>query len=349
MVSFKSIDSMIMAIEDESRSSMTDNGSYRKIIKENDDLIKFLRFLEKTNPCNQEYFLYKKVIIISYMMRWEFFKLGKNHSFSGGFRIIGLPVSLSNPGYLIAEGDEETKSSIDRIIREAADSLKGITIVLNADRDISGGRLAPSTFVFYNKFSTFQEYLGSLRSSYRRKMNAILHKGRELCFNKLEKGCFTQEHHDLYLSVCERASMIFRTLSFEYFRDCEAEVFEIRDKQNRLLAMIQLKDIERDLYFLYVGFRKDDEKAEDLAQLNHIDLYFNVLLFIIKYGIKKGYRRIVFGQTSAESKSKVGCAEELKYMYMTSSNPLTKAFFRMFPRFYSFKPYNVIHNVFKEM
>lgn len=347
MLSFKSVDSMVMAIEDKKNSYTPDNECYRKILNENVDLFRLLRFLEKTNPCDQRYYLYKRVIIISYGMSWDFFKIGRKHSIKGRFRIIGLPISLPNPGYLIAKEDEETWNSIDRIIKEVADSLKGITIVLNADKDIFDGRLAPSNFVFYNRFQSFEQYLSSLRSSYRRKIKAVLKKGEGLSYTRLQKYGFTQEHYELYLSVCNRAKMVFRILSLDFFRDCDAEIFEVRDRQNRLLAMIQLKDIEKELYFLYVGFNKDYELIKDPAHINNIDLYFNLLLFIIRYGIEKGYSKIVFGQTSAESKSKIGCTQELKYIYITSSNPLIKAFFRVFPRFYSFKPYAALHNVFK--
>ncbi|NLA85279.1 MAG: GNAT family N-acetyltransferase [Clostridiales bacterium] len=347
MLSFKSMDSMVKAIEDGSVSGTEDIEYYRKIVWENEALFKLLRFLEKTNPCEQRYYLYKRVIIISYIMSWEFFKIGKKHCIRGRFRVIGLPVSLPNPGYLIANEDEETRSSIERIIKEAADSLKGITIVLNADKDISDGRLAPSNFVFYNRFQNFEEYLSALRSSYRRKIKNTLKRGRELRFIRLEKGRFTQEHYDLYLSVCNRTKMVFRILPFDFFRDWYGEIFEVRDGQNRLLAMIQLLDVEKDLYFLYVGFKEDHDEDRQTSGINNIDLYFNLLLFIIRYGIEKGYNRIVFGQTSEESKSKVGCVQELKYVYISSSNPLVRIFFRIFPRFYSFEPYSIVHNVFK--
>ncbi len=74
-----------------------------------------------------------------------------------------------------------------------------------------------------------------------------------------------------------------------------------------------------------------------------------MLLLVIRYGIEHNYRRIVLGQTAAESKSKLGAHEELAYLYVTSSNPFVRGFLSLFPDLYSFAPYGVQHNVFKEM
>ncbi|HSL86815.1 MAG TPA: hypothetical protein VK861_07755, partial [Bacteroidales bacterium] len=74
----------------------------------------------------------------------------------------------------------------------------------------------------------------------------------------------------------------------------------------------------------------------------------NMLLFIIKYGITHDYQKIVLGQTASESKSKLGAVEELTYLYVTSSNPVVRLFFEMFPSIYSFQPYAIEHKVFKE-
>lgn len=346
MNSFSNIDSLMTEIQSRESKPFEEDECYKNILEENEELLQFLRYLEISNPCGQVYALYKRVLIISYQITWDFIALGKKHAISGRYRIIGLPISLSNAGYLIASEDDETRNNIKVIIKEFADNQRGTTIVLNSDVSISNGKYAPSTFVFYNTFKSFQDYLCSLRSSYRRKINAVLAKSNELSYRKIEQGSFSQSHYDLYLSVCERASRVFRILPFSYFRDCNADIFEVKDQKGKLLAFFQTKDIQKVLYFVYVGFRKDDKTTDKLQTLSHIDLYYALLLFIIQFGIEKGFKKIAFGQTSAESKCKVGCVEELKHIYVTSSNPFMKMIFKLFTELYSYKPYGVDHNVF---
>ncbi|MEI8200973.1 MAG: hypothetical protein WCG21_13010 [Eubacteriales bacterium] len=345
---FYSVADLIRRVETSDAAVHPDYRVCRKIICENSDTFLMLAFLEKTNPCSQKYYLYKKVIIVSYVNKVEIFHFPGKHSLKRRLNIIGLPLSLSNSGYFIDSKDEETAANLAGILKEFANMMKGTTILINADRDVWRGCLAAATFVFHNRFSSFQEYLDAMRSSYRKKAVTILKKGQGLNFTRVEKGGFTEEHYSLYLSVNRRTVKKLLTMPFEFFRDSDAVVFEIRDRDNRLLAFVQLKELEGDLYFVLCGFEKTDSLPKNSGQLHHIDLYFNLLYFIVRYGIENGYRNIIFGQTSGESKSKVGCVEELKYIYATSSNPLIKAYFRMFPGVYSVRPYNVTHNVFRD-
>lgn len=348
MVSFDSINDMIDALSEGKDNLVPHKETYKEIIMQNRDLFEFLKFLETANPCHQKYFLFKKVIFISYTGCKDILKPGRHCSIKFRFRIIGMPVSLPNPGYLTAEGDEETRSNIAGIIKEAVGTLKGTTIVLNADTAIKGGQPALSNFIFYNEFSGFQDYLESLRSGYRRKIKYYLERGRKLTFTRLGKGCFTRKHYDLYLSVCKRAAKVMRIMPYEYFRDCDADVYEVKDEKSRLLAILQLKAMDGVLYFLYVGFKQEDEWRGQPDIIRQIDLYYNLLLFIIKLGIEGGYSKIVFGQTSAESKSKVGCREENKYIWISSKNPFVSCFLKLFPGLYRFKPYSINHRVFKD-
>ena len=58
--------------------------------------------------------------------------------------------------------------------------------------------------------------------------------------------------------------MVFRILPFDFFRDWYGEIFEVRDGQNRLLAMIQLLDVEKDLYFHMWALRKTMMRIDKL-------------------------------------------------------------------------------------
>lgn len=343
METFKSVSAMLQAIAQGCRDSVPEYLRYREIAEANRELFKLLEFLETANPCAQEYRLFKGVIIISYTAHWTFFKLGR-FRIKRSFRMIGLPASLPEPGYL-AGSDAESQIAAAKIVKEAADGLKGMTVVLNAPQYMPGGLPGPESYAFINRFSNFEEYLASLRSPYRRKLKAFLNKGRELAYCKLNKGEFTRGHYKLYLDVCRRSPFVFRILPMEYFRECDSEIFEVRYK-NALLGFVQLLGIKDSLYFMYVGFRKTEDDDET-APISSVALYYNMLLFIIRHGIQNGYKRIVFGQTSGESKRCVGCFAEPKYMYFTSSNKLVKLFFKVFGRLFAFRQTQAPRAVFK--
>lgn len=345
MECFDTIDALAGALGKRAESNDADAGFCRDILEENRGMLEYLRLLEKTNPCRQRYFLDQSTVVISYEACWVLFSIGKL-AFKFRYRVIGMPVSLSNPGCLVAKCDDGSRAALPGLLKRLADSLKGLTIVLNTDAPICGMRMAPPTYVFYNRFSSFDGYLAALRSSYRRKFSAVLEKGKHMQYARLGKDGFTEEHYKLYLSVCGRAAMVFRILPFDYFKCCSTDIFEARDGAGRLAASVQLREIDRVLYFVYVGFGSGDGCGAQGPGM--ADLYYNLLLFIIRHGIENGCRKIVFGQTSDESKSKVGCTMEPRYMYITSSNPLIRLFFRLFPGFPSFRPHGVRYHVFKE-
>lgn len=141
-----------------------DYRTYRHIISENSDTFLLLAFLEKTNPCRQKYYLFRKVIFISYINKMEIIHLPGRHSVKRRLNIIGLPLSLSRSGYFFDSSDEETAANLIGILKKFANSIKGTTILINADRDIWRGCQAAETFVFHNRFSSFQEYLDAMRS-----------------------------------------------------------------------------------------------------------------------------------------------------------------------------------------
>lgn len=321
---------------------------YGDIIKENQDCIKLLELLEETNPVNQRYYLFRNVIFFTFTQRKSYLDLHGRMNLTIRVTFIGFPMSLAMSGFLMKKDDEVTRESLTGIIREFSAKLKGTVVVLNSEMDIHKGYHTESTFTFYNHFRDFQHYVDSTRSSYHKKIKKSLEQGSLLTFTQISPKDFSQEHYALYQSVHERMKKKLITMPLEYFQRCEAIIMEIRDGTGQLLAFIQMKDIQGTLYFILGGFRKNEEEYEKKPPISHIDLYFSMLLYIVQYGINHDYQKIVLGQTAAESKSKIGAVEELRYLYVTSSNPLTRLFFRLIPGVYSFKPYGVTHKVFKD-
>ena len=77
------------------------------------------------------------------LRRRELVKLPGNLSIKMNIRVIGLPVDLSYGGYLMAQDDINISNSIGQLLKEAADQIrdqfKGVTLVLNSDKDIWKG------------------------------------------------------------------------------------------------------------------------------------------------------------------------------------------------------------------
>ncbi|HEY8909569.1 MAG TPA: hypothetical protein VIM51_04730 [Desulfosporosinus sp.] len=172
-----------------------------------------------------------------------------------------------------------------------------------------------------------------------------MQKGEDLSFNKVLPGDFTSQHYQLYQSIMDRADYPLEVLSPEFFKRYNSEIFETRDSTGRLLAFIQMKGIGDTLHFMFCGFEREGKATGSKG--DSAVLYQNMLLFIIRHGIEKGYKRINMGQTSAETKLKLGCVEEKKYLYARHSNPLIDVVLRRLSGVFSDKGYSTGHRVFK--
>lgn len=304
---------------------------FTKGVKINKEWIELLCLLEKINHCNQSYELIDDCMIVSYKFRLNVFNFKNIIPLRLNVDIIGLPISISHKGYF---GDTDK-------VKNTIEQRKGLKIILNSDRFIKNGGTTLSSFVFYNRFKSFDDYLNSLRSPYRRRLNkALIHRDK-LSIRRLNKEKFDSEYYELYLSIMNRTQNPLEILPIGFFRDYEAEIYEFVDKlTNRLLGFIQVKQIDENLIFLFGGFKKEDNKT--------YDLYYNMLLKIIEHGIEKDIKLIEFGQTAEESKLKIGCEEKKRYLYIHHSNPIINRFVRTLVPFFSYKPYKIKHNVFKE-
>lgn len=295
-----------------------------------DNMKPLLELLEKVNPCNYEYETKDGTSIVSYSLKLNIFNFTKCFPVYIKTRIIGLPISLSEKGYW---GDIN-------IVKQLIHSKKGFKMVLNAEKDLGTSGQTLSTFVFYNKFKTFDDYTGSLRCTYRRRIKKALSYKNRLIIREMDKKNFTDEHYKLYGSIMERTENPLEILSKEFFTEFESELYEFLDVNSKeIIGFIQLKQIEDCLYFFFGGFRREDNEK--------YDLYYNMLIKIIELGIERGIKTINFGQTAEESKLKIGCVEIKKYLYIHHSNMIINKALQFLAPLFSYKGYDTVHNVFK--
>ncbi len=295
-----------------------------------DNIKPLLEVLDEVNPCNQVYETLDDISIVSYSLKLNIFNFTKFIPVHINTTIIGLPISLCEKGYW------GNSNNVKALIQ----SKKGLKIILNAEKDIGTSGQTLSTFVFNNKFRDFDDYLNSLRCSYRRRIKRALDFREKLRINKIDKVDFTKTHYELYLSVMRRTENPLEILPLEFFTNYNSELYEFIDREsNQILGFIQLKQIDETLYFFFGGFNKTDNEK--------YDLYYNMLIKIVEIGIEKGVETINFGQTAEESKLKIGCVEVQKYLYIHHSNVIVNKILQTLAPLFSYKPYNIKHHVFK--
>jgi len=297
----------------------------------NKEWVELLELLEKINYCNQRYELVDNCIIISYKHKLNILNFKNLFPLKLNVEIVGFPISISHKGYF---GD------IDKV-KMTIEKRKGLKIILNSDEVIKNGGITLSSFIFYNKFENFNDYLNSLRSQYRRRLKIALDHRKKISIKKINIKNFNEKHYELYISIMDRAENPLETLPIKFFQEYESEIYEFIDiDTKRILGFIQIKEIDKKLLFLFGGFKKEDNRE--------YDLYYNMLLKIVEIGIEKNIKVIEFGQTAEESKFKIGCEEKKKYLYIHHSNLFINKFIQTLAPLFSYKPYSIKHNVFKE-
>ena len=340
---------MVAAIES---GQIEDHGSldrYRAIIAENPELLAMLRLFEKYRPKDHRYHLFKKMIILTYINQYNMLKLTDKIALKYKVRLVDEYLGLIPGGCLIAEGDAATRKESGLILKEFADRQKGLTVVLNAEMEMPGAKPYYSNLLLENHFASFEDYLGQMRSRYRKQFVKKIKKGSGIKVRRLDNAEFTEEHYELYRHVLERSPLMEDDpVPIEYFKEFqEAEIFEFRDSRDGLIAFEQVLVIRDQLYSLFLGFNRDPEE-DSTAEISSVDLYYFTAFYFIRYGIEKGLKHLVFSLGSEDAKSILGCREERRYMYIASSNPFVKAGIALFGGRINLRKELPVHRVFKD-
>lgn len=295
-----------------------------------------LEILEICNPCSQRYVIInKRSAFIVYELRLNIFSYSKM-DLKLSVNIIGIPCSVSRQGYKIEAGD----------IRELEDYIKEEKksfLVLN-----SGDKFLSNCFAMGETLSTcslqiawdsFDDYMLSLRSHYRYRLGRALKKGNSAVIKKLtDNSMFSEKMYSLYLNVYEKSDYKLEKLSIDFFRRMPSSiyVFYIQDEP---AAFVQLGSGNEELFFIFGGI--------DYSLNHEYDLYINMLLFILKYGIENKYVSIDMGQTAEDAKMKLGCSLTKKYMHIYHPNCIVRFFIKLFSKKLSYNSPDLKFNLFK--
>ncbi len=311
---------------------------------------KELGLLEDLNPCQQTYYGTKDAFVLRYRQKLNLFNFINGLSLRKEVSIVGMPLSMAMAGY---EGPPVQVADI-------IESLPGLTLVLNARDDLPFSKAHTlSCYDFVNRFTSFDDYLNALRSPYRYRIKKAIKKGSQVLVRPLRAEAFSDAHYTLYKTVYDRSEDKLECLSKAFFQTFPGDLYEFVDKESgKVLAFVQVQEIEKptvqpkmesistpahgaiadqkkgskDLIFLFGGFDPDYQRSHDI--------YWNMLLTLVKIGIDRGVDRIQMGQTAGDTKLKLGCEEVPKYLYVHHGNPLIQGLVARLLPLLSYKPFS---------
>lgn len=302
---------------------------------------KFLSFMEDVNYCNQSYHLFYKdnKLYSCFMMferRFNLFIFTK-YKINVPMKFIYLPLSVSHPSIIWSEDKKELNSYLSK--------MKGIKILINIQNEtldnFSKGCYLPIC-VLENNWNSFDDYLLSMRASYRRRIKQALLKGEDIKYEILsDNQNFSQEMYELYEQVFKHSEYSLEKLNLEFFRNDLAKtiLLKINDKVEGFVQIIEDRNNNM-LIFEFCGYNYEVSKE--------YDLYYNMLSEIIRYAIDNKFRYVQLGQTAYDAKMKFGAKMYNNYYLLAHKNKFINWLIKRHNSFLEYKALDYHFNVFKE-
>ena len=274
----------------------------------------FMEHMEKCNYCNQSYHLFYKdeKLYTGFMMferKFNLFIFTDKYKINCPMKFIYLPLSVSHPSIVF---DDDTSE-----LNDVLNKMKGIKIIINVNEEeldgFTKGNYLPIC-TLENRWKTFEEYLGCMRASYRRRINQAIKKSKDIDFVFLEKNQdFTDEMYGLYEQVFNHSQYSLEKLNADFFRNDMAKIL-LLNINGKTEAFIQIIEDKRNdmLIFEFCGY--------NYAIAKDYDIYHNMLIKITQYAIDNGFKRIQFGQTAYDAKLKFGATIHRNYFLLSHSN-----------------------------
>lgn len=240
----------------------------------------------------------------------------KRHNLFTLRKWVNMPLKIKFIYLLLSANASGIKFTED--IGQQLNNIRGLKIILNAKEaehltSFSRAVYLPS-ITLANRWNTMTEYLNSLRSNYRYRYNKARQRGKEINKRLLVNNAeFTEEMYKLYEQVYNNSKYKLEKLELDFFRNNFSKiiVLEIAGQPQAFVQLIESKD---KLIFEFGGF--------NYIINNRYDLYINMLLTIVEYGIENKFKLIDFGQTAEDAKMKLGCFLENRYALIGHSNRL---------------------------
>lgn len=303
----------------------------------------FLAALETGNPCGQAYHLFHRPdgrldsIVVTCVAPGLNLAMYTPLTWRIRATLLHLPLSVTRPGYVLGSA---TRDEVERWVR----SLFGYVVILNwaAAGTLAGAaRGAMSWQISLRlRWRSFEDYLGAMRSGHRHRCRLAARRGRGLRFRFLaDNAAFDERLHALYLRVNRRSRIRVETLGIDFFRAPVSRI-AVCEHGAEQLGFIQLVENGTELVFAFIGY--------DEARNREHDIYLNLLLFMIRYAIERGFATLEMGQTAEDAKLKLGGDSTPLSVLIRHSNPLLhRAVALLLPRI-GYRPPPDAFRVFRE-
>lgn len=288
----------------------------------------FLRVMERANPCEQRYYGFRDAdgrldsILMTLVQERLNLLMFTPVTWRLRMTLVYVPISASTAGMVCGEA---TRPQVEAFLA----GMRGITLVLNqpeASALPGFARTATCPRIRMKlRWASFHDYLHDLRSNYRYRYKKAAQKGASLTFRRLANtGDFTERHYTLYEQVFNKSRIQVEKLSLDYFRECPATLL-VFENNSEPVGFVQLLDNGPELIFGFVGV--------DYAVNEQFDIYHNLMLKMVEYGIEHGYTTIDLGQTADETKLKLGGEYEYLCACLRHHHPLVNWLLaRLLPR-----------------
>lgn len=295
----------------------------------------FLKLIEQIDSSEKSYYVFRNA---EGKIDTQFLISKTSDNDIAMFTPFKLPVILNSVYYPFTL----SKSAIilgDQTKKEAAEflkNLKGFKLIINTDKfytldNFTQGKILPKCMMSI-KWNSFEEYISSLRSGYRRRYKKALEKSSNLNFYILKnnKKEFSEDMYKLYLDVYNNADYKLGKVAIDFFKQEDLVIPVLEDKNKELQGFAALHKNNEELLFEFVGLNKKN--------ISQYDIYIRLLLEIVRYGTENGYKIIDFGQTTDEAKLKLGCKYENLYALINHSNPIINYILKKLTPFIEYKP-----------
>lgn len=289
-----------------------------KVCKNNPFLKReFLKLLEECNPCGQRYYYMDNItgssLFVTYEHRLNILTYGLG-SWSMNVTIVGVPCSVSKPGFIV---NTVSLSSF----KKALTDIQGGVLLLNSpvvDLDLVCARSTTlPNCVLQTTSKSFTQYLESMRSHYRYKLNRSMKRFDGVRADVLaDNSVFSEEYYQLYEQVYNRSRYKLEKLPIDFFRKSDSDI-TLFEKNGHPLGFCQTTFSDNRLFYLFGGV--------DYASNTIFDTYFNILLYIVRKGLNTRVEGIDLGQTAEEVKLRLGCKTVPQYLFARHSNPFINA------------------------
>lgn len=177
-----------------------------------------------------------------------------------------------------------------------------------------------------NNWMVFDDYVNDFSKKYRTRARTARKKfeGIERCEMNLDEiKKFQKEMNILYQNVAENAPFNTFFLAVNHFESMKKnlnqnfKVFGYFSDQ-RLIGFYTLILNSEDIDTYFLGYDKNIQKEKQL--------YLNMLLDMVEFGITHQFKRIIFGRTALEIKSTIGAEPFEIFGLIKHNNPLVNLF-----------------------